>query len=966
MGVSIRELARRFEKALEEKLKPTGYDSDGTVTRIEDGKIWVHIPGGVPETPVDITMAAEVGDAVKVRLSGGKAWLTGNKSEPPTGDKIAKEAQHLAMSSNRRVAKIEEEIANGDIGAGTLIWTTTADPALPDYTFTITDLQGEGTPKVDDIIFAGAYRYVIRSIGKTTVLAGDRESIKGADGATITGVTEMYALSATTTAPADEDFSPNVQTPTEQLPYLWNMEVISYSTGTSTPQAKHILLTYTAGVEGRGISAVTEYYCRSTSLTAPADADFSTSVPTLTETYKYLWNYELITYTDGTSPTKTDKRIIGVYGNRGYGITQLTTHMRSQPLATIMSWVGLVDDTWGGVTSYGGQIGDTVLIACQVTDHDNIVGYMRCVVKGYNSGTQVLTTDNLDFMMGEQGEQGPQGPQGPTGPQGPPGKTRVTLQNGDDLNNCITKDYVYVTSSTAVCNSLLNTPYGFPAGELELEVLWLGSDNYIVQKLTCKGGATRKVYLRTYSSGTFGAWTEEGVPYGLCNTTAGTAAKVASISCYDRDSNPYVAIKFTYENTAASPTLNINNIGAARIMTNGTNSAYWAAGATVNFYWDGTYYQVASSPVYASEVTVGNPNGDNVHIGNSAVQLRRAGKVRTQVIDEGLEVLMSDGTTRKALFGSPTQIGKKSNTTICAEFGDSYDDGDVGIWLMQGNYGQIGGLISAQDPAERVVDTLYLLAGDTSNNTGQVTFGADRTDLAFRHPYGMGERAGHMGVRKGDTDDSYGYSYIYTDNLKVDKAGNLSSGKSISAPSMIGQIVMFAGASAKVPTGWKICDGSALSRTTYSGLYNVIGTTWGSGNGSTTFNLPDLRGRAPVGAGQGTGLTNRTLGTTLGSEDAIVPYHRHSVSKVTDGISGGSHSHHVYYRSDNKIGGNTDRIGTSSTHEGERSAVPSGGSHNHDLPAHNTNYAGTSGNATGANMQPSAAVNYIIFTGVMN
>ena len=151
MGVSIRELARRFEKALEEKLKPTGYDSDGTVTRIEDGKIWVHIPGGVPETPVDITMAAEVGDAVKVRFSGGKAWLTGNKSEPPTGDKIAKEAQHLAMSSNKRVAKIEAEIANGDIGGGTVIWTTTADPVLPDYTFTITDLQGEGTPKVDDI-----------------------------------------------------------------------------------------------------------------------------------------------------------------------------------------------------------------------------------------------------------------------------------------------------------------------------------------------------------------------------------------------------------------------------------------------------------------------------------------------------------------------------------------------------------------------------------------------------------------------------------------------------------------------------------------------------------------------------------------------------------------------------------------------------------------------------------------------
>ena len=959
MGLSIRELARRFEEALQEKLKPTGCDDDGVVTRIEDGKVWVHIPGGVPETPVDITMAAEVGDTVKIRRAGGKAWLTGNKTQPPTGDKTAQAAQHLAMSSDRRVAKIEEAIAAGDIGGGTTIWTTTADPVVPNYTFNISDLQGTGTPKVDDIIFAGAYRYVIMSVGKTTLLAGDRESIKGADGATITGVTELYALSATTTAPADADFSPNVQTPTESMPYLWNMELVTYSTGTSIPQSKHILLTYTAGVEGRGISAVTEYYCRSSSLSAPADGDFSTSVPTLTETYKYLWNYELITYTDGTSPTKTDKRIIGVYGNRGYGITQLTTHMRSQPLATIMSWVGLTNDTWGGVTSFSGQIGDTVLIACQVTDHDNVVGYMRCVVKGYNSGTQVLTTDNLDFMMGEQGEQGPQGPQGPTGPQGPPGKTRVTLQNGDDLNNCITKDYVYVTSSTAVCNSLLNTPYGFPAGELELEVIWLGSDSYIVQRLTCKNGATRKVYLRTYSAGTFGAWTEEGVPYGLCNTTATTAAKVVSISCYDRASNPYVAVKFTYANTAASPTLNINNIGAAQIITNGVNAAYWEAGATVNFYWDGTYYQVASSPVYASEVTVGNPNGDNVHIGNSAVQLRKGSKVRTQLIDDGLEVLASDGTTRKALFGETTQIGKKSNTTVCAEFSDNDNDGDIGIWLRQGSYGQVGGITTAQRPADTVVDTLYFLAGDTNNNTGQVTVGADRAMISFRHPRGMGERSGHIGIRKGDNEDSYGYTDITSDNLNINKAGDLKAGKSISAPSMIGQILMFAGTSAKVPTGWKICDGSALSRTTYSNLYDVIGTTWGSGNGSTTFNIPDLRGRAPVGAGQGTGLTNRTLGDTVGAETVKLTAAQSGLPAHTHTLAG-----KVAYTTDGFAGDQYDSL-TGSGNKAVRTETASDGVHN--MSATGTVSGGASAASSAHNnMQPSAVVNYIIFTGVMS
>ena len=958
MGLSIRELARRFEEALQEKLKPTGCDDDGIVTRIEDGKIWVHIPGGVPETPVDITMAAEVGDKVKIRRAGGKAWLTGNKTQPPTGDKTAQAAQHLAMSSDRRVAKIEEAIAAGDIGGGTTIWTTTADPVVPNYTFNISDLQGTGTPKAEDIIFAGAYRYVIMSVGKTTLLAGDRESIKGADGATITGVTEMYALSATTTAPADADFSPNVQTPTESMPYLWNMELVTYSTGTSIPQSKHILLTYTAGVEGRGISAVTEYYCRSSSLIAPADGDFGTSVPTLTETYRYLWNYELITYTDGTSPTTTDKRIIGVYGDRGYGITQITTYVRSQPLATIMSWVGLTNDTWGGITSFSGQIGDTVLIACQVTDHDDVIGYMRCVVKGYNSGTQVLTTDNLDFMMGERGEQGIQGPPGPPGPTGPPGKTRVTLQSGDDLNNCLTKDYVYCTASTAVCNSLLNTPYGFPAGELELEVIWLGSDSYLVQKLTCKNGATRKVYLRTYSAGTFGAWTEEGVPYGLCNTPAGTAAKVVSISCYDRESNPYVAVKFTYANTASSPTLNINNIGAAQIITNGSNSAYWEAGATVNFYWDGTYYQVASSPVYASEVTVGNPDGNNVHIGNSAVQLRKASKVRTQLIDDGLEVLGTDGSTRKGLFGETTQIGEKSNTTICVEVIDNDGDGDVGILLVQGNE-QIGGILSAQRPQDRTVDTLYFLAGDASNNTGQLTIGANRAELTFKHLRGMGFRSGNMGIRKGDTDDSYGYSYIYTDNLKVDKTGNLSAGKSISAPSMIGQIVMFAGTSAKVPTGWKICDGSALSRTTYSNLYDVIGTTWGSGNGSTTFNIPDLRGRAPIGAGSGTGLTSRTLGDTVGAETVKLTAAQSGLPAHTHTLAG-----KVAYTADGFAGDQYSSL-TGSGNKAVRTETASDGVHNMSATGAVSGGASAASSAHN-NMQPSAVVNYIIFTGVMS
>ena len=79
-----------------------------------------------------------------------------------------------------------------------------------------------------------------------------------------------------------------------------------------------------------------------------------------------------------------------------------------------------------------------------------------------------------------------------------------------------------------------------------------------------------------------------------------------------------------------------------------------------------------------------------------------------------------------------------------------------------------------------------------------------------------------------------------------------------------GSMIMFGGAVA--PTGWLFCDGAAVSRETYAALFAAIGTTWGAGDGSTTFNLPDARGRSAMGAGQGSGLTARTLGTTLGEE----------------------------------------------------------------------------------------------------
>lgn len=91
--------------------------------------------------------------------------------------------------------------------------------------------------------------------------------------------------------------------------------------------------------------------------------------------------------------------------------------------------------------------------------------------------------------------------------------------------------------------------------------------------------------------------------------------------------------------------------------------------------------------------------------------------------------------------------------------------------------------------------------------------------------------------------------------------------------------------------GYLLCNGDAVSRTTYANLFALVGTTFGSGNGTSTFNLPDFRGRVFGGIGAGAGLTTRTLGNVVGSENvtltaAQMPNHRHRTSLGAGGNDG--------------------------------------------------------------------------------
>ena len=145
--------------------------------------------------------------------------------------------------------------------------------------------------------------------------------------------------------------------------------------------------------------------------------------------------------------------------------------------------------------------------------------------------------------------------------------------------------------------------------------------------------------------------------YATCDTAAGTVAKVATLASgtLSLKTGATVSVKFTYANTASSPTLNIAGTGTKAMYIQGVRDVYWTDGATVTFTYDGINWRVASEPVYAPTATIGNAAGFNVFIDGTSVQVRKGTEKLASF--KGDEIRLGEGVDCAKVFIGDLEIG---------------------------------------------------------------------------------------------------------------------------------------------------------------------------------------------------------------------------------------------------------------------------------------------------------------------
>lgn len=350
----------------------------------------------------------------------GEAGAKGDKGDTGKGVKSTSVAYQVSTSGTT----VPTGTWSGSVpsaSAGQYLWTRTIITYTDDTTSTIYSVGRMGT-----------------------------NGANGTNGKSIGSVVNYYLATASSSGvtTATSGWTTAVQSVSAAKKYLWNYEVVKYTDGTvASTTAPCIIGSYgdrgskgdkgDTGSTGNGIKSITEHYAISAS-NSTVPTSWSSTVPTMTESNKYLWNYETITYTNGTT-VDTTKRVIGVYGNKGatgatgsQGYSLVANVVRDAFTESQWTAYGTInhEETWSSTSGIrnGCRIGDMFAIVGTATDTKNAhVAYYRSnTASGDLKG---LCISHTIIPRGATGATGSKGDKGDTGATGKGVKsTAVTYQ----------------------------------------------------------------------------------------------------------------------------------------------------------------------------------------------------------------------------------------------------------------------------------------------------------------------------------------------------------------------------------------------------------------------------------------------------------------------------------------------------------------------------------------------------------
>lgn len=503
----------------------------------------------------------------------GEAGAKGDKGDTGKGVKSTSVAYQVSTSGTT----VPTGTWSGSVpsaSAGQYLWTRTIITYTDDTTSTIYSVGRMGT-----------------------------NGANGTNGKSIGSVVNYYLATASSSGvtTATSGWTTAVQSVSAAKKYLWNYEVVKYTDGTvASTTAPCIIGSYgdrgskgdkgDTGSTGNGIKSITEHYAVSTS-NSTVPTSWSSTVPTMTESNKYLWNYETITYTNGTT-VDTTKRVIGVYGNKGAtgatgskgdkgdtgasgkGVKSIVEQYYKSTSATAMS-----GGSWS--TTYPGWENSKYIWTRSVityTDNTTSTTTAVCVTgsKGDTGATGAKGDKGDKGATGPQGPQGPQGVKGDKGPQGDKGATGATGPQGPqgaagkDANQVVHtvngngESNLYVEFATIkITGSYANQPTtfklggrGFETTDVQFSFISANNSNPGLDFLRSSGGWSLWIYKKTTS--TWGLITRLNEPYGQLR-----------VFNYTQGSGPYT-VTWTSTKLASLPSgsINANPLQAAKTATN--------------------------------------------------------------------------------------------------------------------------------------------------------------------------------------------------------------------------------------------------------------------------------------------------------------------------------------------------------------------------------------------------------------